>query len=109
MSNDTAQAHVEKIIALARDRRKHKSESEANGNDPEQRGWPNPKPLPNGLAPVEAFELQISAGCTGAVGGRCRQPAAMPPRLRCGCSNHLARCRHRASHRYQAAEENRLG
>ena len=65
MSNDTAQAHVEKIIALARDKRKHKSESEANGNDPEQRGWPDPKPLPNGLAPVEAFNSKFLPDALG--------------------------------------------
>src|SRR6516165_5808698 len=49
MSNE-AEAAVEKIIALARNKRKHKSESAEQTAD-----WPEPKPLPSGLAPVESF------------------------------------------------------
>ena len=49
MSNDTAQAHVEKIIALARDRRKRKSES-AN-----QEHVKSPRPLMRETIPADPF------------------------------------------------------
>jgi hypothetical protein len=50
MSNESAEteAYVDKIIALARDKRK-RSESA------QQTDWPEPKPLPRGLAPVDSF------------------------------------------------------
>ena len=106
MSNDTAQAHVEKIIALAQDRRKHKSESD--GNDPEQRGWPDPKPLPNGLAPVEAFDSKFLPDALGPwvedVGNRLQCP---PDYVAVAAITSLGAVR--PSHRYQATEEDGLG
>jgi hypothetical protein len=56
MSNDTAQAHVEKIIALARDRRKHKSES-ANQEHVE-----SPRPLMREMPPPDPFPIQALNG-----------------------------------------------
>src|SRR6516162_5972959 len=50
MSNET-EAAVEKIIAL----RRSKATTTSNG----QTDWPEPKPLPNGLAPVEAFNSEF--------------------------------------------------
>src|SRR5262245_83387 len=45
MSSESTEAAVDKIIALARDKRKRKQTDD----------WPEPKPLPSELAPVESF------------------------------------------------------
>src|SRR5262249_17356488 len=50
MDNETAEA-VEKIIQVGREKwRRHKAESTEHATD-----WPEPKPLPSGLVPVEPF------------------------------------------------------
>src|SRR5262249_46534034 len=46
-------AAVEKIIALGREKRKHKQ------NTRQAADWPKPKPFPSGLAPVEPFSFDF--------------------------------------------------
>src|SRR5262249_37003276 len=53
MSSET-EAAVEKIIALARDKRKHKAESTEQATD-----WPAPKELPTKLARVAPFDIEF--------------------------------------------------
>jgi hypothetical protein len=48
----TAQVSID---ALARVREKLRAERSTQSNGQEQHEWPEPKPLPNGLAPVEPF------------------------------------------------------
>jgi putative DNA primase/helicase len=52
MSSDTDSA-VEKIIALARDKRRRREQNQGATD------WPGPKPLPGGLAPVEPFNSEF--------------------------------------------------
>jgi Protein of unknown function (DUF3987) len=51
MPSTETEAAVEKIIALARDKRRQRK---AEGTE-QTADWPEPKPLPSGLAPVEPF------------------------------------------------------
>jgi hypothetical protein len=75
MSNETAEAHVEKIIALARDRRKHKSESANQGH------VESPRPLMREMPPPDPFPIQALSGilADAAIGiqDRTRAPIAI--------------------------------
>ena len=75
MSNDTAEAHVEKIIALARDKRQRKSES------PNQGHAESPRPLMREMPPPDAFPIQALSGllANAAIGiqDRTRAPIAI--------------------------------
>jgi Protein of unknown function (DUF3987) len=52
MAKAEHEIHVENIIELERKKRQDKN---TKGNGSAQADWPEPKPLPNGLSPVEPF------------------------------------------------------
>jgi len=52
---DEAEAYADKIVALAHDKRKHKEQDQKQGAT----DWPEPKPLPCGLAPVDPFNSEF--------------------------------------------------
>ena len=52
--NKAAEDYVENIIEMERKKRQQSKSSNGNGGSV-QADWPEPKPLPNGLSPVEPF------------------------------------------------------
>ena len=56
MTKPEHEVYVDKIIELERDKRKRKQQSESQQATSD---WPEPKPLPSGLAPVEAFNSEF--------------------------------------------------
>ena len=70
--------------------------------------WPEPKPLPTGLVPVEPYRSEFMPAALAPWVDDIAK-SAMPARLRGGRGHCRSRFRHRPSHRHQAAGENRLG
>jgi hypothetical protein len=54
MTKAEHEIHVDKIIELERSKRQYRAESAQQTAD-----WPKPKPLPNGLVPVDQFNSEF--------------------------------------------------